>query len=214
MADVLTTFLSLLCVVNPIQYSPNTSNHFFFTYYLSRENRNFLRFLKSFVRPTPWSQTPHKNYQNATEFLAFHYIKWNSYALVYRLFLTLALTLLNFSACPIQTIGLTSDYAFANSSFTASSSSAGNEAFKGRLNGDGAWLPSTNDDANDYLQVDLQNEHFICAVATQGYPNARGWTRTYKLLLSLNSIDWETYQENFTDKVCIFGNAGQTPLTL
>ena len=122
------------------------------------------------------------------------------------------MTLLNFSACPIQTIGLASDYAFPNSSFTASSSSAGNEAFKGRLNGDGAWLPSTNDDANDYLQVDLQNEHFICAVATQGNPNARHWTRTYKLLLSLNSADWVTYQENSTDKVCMLGNAGQTPL--
>ena len=106
------------------------------------------------------------------------------------------------SACPIQAIGLASSYTFPDNSFSASSSSLGNEASKGRLNGGGAWLPITNDNASDYLQIDLQYEFFICAVATQGNPAGNHWTRAYKLLLSLNNTDWVTYQENNTVKVC------------
>jgi len=77
------------------------------------------------------------------------------------------------------------------------------EASKARLNGAGAWSPSTIDNSNDYLQVDLQNEFFICAVATQGNPNADQWTLKYKLLVSLNNTNWVAYQENNADKVCL-----------
>ena len=100
------------------------------------------------------------------------------------------------SACQIQPIGM------PDSSFSASSSSAGNEASKAQLNANGAWSPSTDCKANDYLQIDLQHEYFICAVATQGKPNTLHWTTKYKLLLSLNNTDWITYKENGADKVC------------
>jgi len=90
-----------------------------------------------------------------------------------------------------------------NSSFSASSSSSGNEAFKGRLYGDGAWSPSDNNNANGYLQIDLLYEFVICAVATQGNPNADHWTTQYKLQLSYCGGSWAIYQENNVDKVCL-----------
>ena len=104
----------------------------------------------------------------------------------------------------MQTLGLASSHLFPDSSFLASSSRNGNEAFKGRLNGVGAWSPSTDGNANDYLQINLQYEFFVCAVATQGNPNADHWTKKYKLRLSVNERDWATYQkESGTDKVGI-----------
>ena len=108
------------------------------------------------------------------------------------------------SACEMQTLSLASSHLFPDSSFSASSSSVGNEAFKGRLNGDGAWSPSTDGNTNDYLQINLQYEFFICAVATQGNPTANHWTKKHKLHLSLNERDWVTYQQEIgTDKVGI-----------
>ena len=106
------------------------------------------------------------------------------------------------SACQIQALGLASSYTFSSNSFSASSSSAGNEASEGRLYGSGAWSPSTDVNPNDYLQINLQHEFFICAVATQGNPNADHWTTKYKLLLSVNNTEWVTYQENNTDEAC------------
>ena len=91
--------------------------------------------------------------------------------------------------------------AFPDSSFSASSSSNGNEASKGRLYGGGAWLPSNNNNANDYLQIDLLYEFVICAVATQGKSTADHWTTKYKLQLSYDGGNWVIYQENNTDKV-------------
>ena len=91
--------------------------------------------------------------------------------------------------------------AFPDSSFSASSSRSGDEAFKGRLYGDGAWSPSGNNNVNDYLQADLLYEFIICAVATQGNPNADHWTTQYKLQLSYCGGTWDIYQENNVDKV-------------
>ena len=105
----------------------------------------------------------------------------------------------------MQAIGVASSDAFPNNRFLASSTSGNNEAFKGRLNGDGAWLPSNNNNANDYLQIDLLYEFVICAVATQGNPSADHWTTKYKLQLALIDLanNWLTYQENSIDKVCM-----------
>ena len=104
-------------------------------------------------------------------------------------------------ACQIQALGVSSKDAFPDNSFSAWSSSSSNVASKGRLNGAGAWSPSGNNNPNDYLQINLQYEFFICAVATQGKSTEDHWTTKYKLRLSLNSVDWVTYKENGTDKV-------------
>ena len=104
----------------------------------------------------------------------------------------------------MQAIGAASSDAFPDDRLSASSTSSGNEAFKGRLNGDGAWLPS-DDNASDYLQIDLLYEFVICAVATQGSSASNDWTIKYKLQLALINFpnNWRTYQENSVDKVCI-----------
>ena len=108
-----------------------------------------------------------------------------------------------FLACQIQAIGLASSYAFPDNSFSASTHRSGNEASKGRLNGDGAWSPSGNNDANDYLQIDLKDQFFVCAIATQGSSRHDHWTTKYKLLYSLDNSTWLTYQKNDIDKVCL-----------
>ena len=105
----------------------------------------------------------------------------------------------------MQAIGVRSSDAFPDNSFSASTTSGNNTAFKGRLNGDGAWLPSDNNNTNDYLQIDLGYEFVICAVATQGNPSADHWTTKYKLQFALIDLanNWLTYQENSIDKVCM-----------
>jgi len=105
------------------------------------------------------------------------------------------------SACQIQALGVSSKDAFPDNSFSTSSSRSSNVASKGRLNGVGAWSPSSNNNSSDYLQINLQYEFFICAIATQGKSTEDHWTTKYKLRLSLNNIDWVTYKENSTDKV-------------
>ena len=105
----------------------------------------------------------------------------------------------------MQAVGITSSLAIPRHSLSASSSRVGFEPDKARLHGDGAWSPSNDSNPNDFLQVDLQYEFFICAVATQGYPWTfrRFWTTKYRLLFSVNGTDWLTYKENGTDKVGI-----------
>ena len=108
----------------------------------------------------------------------------------------------------MQAIGVASKDAFPDNSFSASSANGSNVASKGRLNGDGAWLPGSSDNASEYLQIDLQYEFVICAIATQGNKIADQWTTKYKLRMSLiDSVNnWLTYQEDNIDKVGIIRN--------
>ena len=110
-----------------------------------------------------------------------------------------------FLACQMQAVGITSSLAIPSHRLSASSSLVGFEPDKARLHGDGAWSPRDHTNLDDFLQVDLQYEFFICAVATQGYPltSSGFWTTKYKLLFSVNGIDWLTYKENGADKVGI-----------
>ena len=93
-----------------------------------------------------------------------------------------------------------------DSSFSATSEfNDFHKASNGRLNDATAcWAPSSNTNANDYLQIDLGYEFIICAVATQGnakVPGANEWTTKYKIQLSLNGTTFVTYKEKNTDKV-------------
>lgn len=76
--------------------------------------------------------------------------------------------------------------------------------YYGRLNenrGNGAWCPKTQTDKTDYLQVDMGTVHSVCAVATQGANGASQWTTSYKLRLSMNEVNWNTYMQNNVEKV-------------
>ena len=105
----------------------------------------------------------------------------------------------------MQAVGITSSLAIPRHRLSASSSRVGFEPDKARLLGNGTWSPSNDGNPNDFLQVDLQYEFFICAVATQGDPSRslNSWTTKYRLLFSVNGTDWLTYKENGTDKVGI-----------
>ncbi|XP_074612317.1 uncharacterized protein LOC141866677 isoform X1 [Acropora palmata] len=113
-------------------------------------------------------------------------------------------------ACQMQAIGITSTLAVPSHRLSASSSRVGFEPNNARLHGTRAWSPSNDGYPNDFLQVDLQYEFFICAVATQGYPltSSSFWTTKYKLLFSVNGIDWVTYKENGREKI-FNGNSGR-----
>ena len=102
----------------------------------------------------------------------------------------------------MQAVGITSSLAVLSHRLSASSSRVGFEPDNARLHGTRAWSPSNDGNPNDFLQVDLQYEFFICAIATQGFFISY-WTTKYRLLFSVNGTDWLTYKENGTDKVGI-----------
>ena len=108
----------------------------------------------------------------------------------------------NVLGCQIQAVGWFIVGSSPDDVFLASSSRDGNGPGKSRLNGNGAWLPSTNRNASDFLQMDLGYEFFICAIATQGNPAADQWTTKYKIHTSLDNITWMIYKENGKEKVC------------
>ncbi|KAL9952642.1 hypothetical protein ACROYT_G039920 [Oculina patagonica] len=72
--------------------------------------------------------------------------------------------------------------------------------YMGRLNGEKGWCQGTSTISNDYLQVDMGALRTICAVATQGKKNG-SYVTSYKLSLSTDGVNWNTYQEGNTDKV-------------
>ena len=107
-----------------------------------------------------------------------------------------------FAVCYTQAIGVARTGTIPDSSFSSLSNYNSEYAAKyGRLNGAKSWAPNGNNNANDYLQIDLLFEYVICAVATQGNPRANEWTAKYKLRLSLDNANFVTYQENSADKV-------------
>jgi hypothetical protein len=72
---------------------------------------------------------------------------------------------------------------------TASSALYGSSAAQARLHGSSSWRPYFNDN-NPWLQIDLGEIHYVCAVATQGDPYYWQMTTKYKLRWSLDGVDW------------------------
>ena len=91
----------------------------------------------------------------------------------------------------------------SNQRFSASSTLSGRSPSDGRLKGTNAWIPATNNDNNDFLQIDLGSLYFVCGVATQGYPTIGHdhWTKTYKIKTSLDNVVWTFYSEGGSEKV-------------
>ncbi|XP_074611781.1 uncharacterized protein LOC141866213 isoform X2 [Acropora palmata] len=107
------------------------------------------------------------------------------------------------TACRMNSVGVSDSSVIYYQRFSASSSLSGSPASNGRLNGGSAWIPSSNNNNSDYLQIDLGSVYVVCAVATQGNPStsASDWTETYKIKTSLDNVNWHWYQENNTDKI-------------
>ena len=98
-------------------------------------------------------------------------------------------------------VGVSNSSIIYNQRFSASSSLSSSHASNGRLNGTSAWIPTSNNNNNDYLQIDLGSVYVVCAVATQGNPSADDWTKKYKIETSLDNVKWQWYQENDITKV-------------
>lgn len=103
-------------------------------------------------------------------------------------------------ACQAQAVEVANPYFFSDKSLSASSSRSDNKPYKARLkSSSGAWSPSNDENADDYLEINLGDVYFICAVATQGHPSEDAWTKSYELYLFLEY--WIRYKENNTQKV-------------
>ena len=103
----------------------------------------------------------------------------------------------------MNSVGVSNSAIIYDQRFSASSSSSSNPASNGRLKGARAWIPNSNNNNNDHLQIDLGSVYVVCAVATQGNPSANDWTETYKIETSLDNVNWQWYKENNTVKVCM-----------
>ena len=104
-------------------------------------------------------------------------------------------------ACALDPVGISNSSAIPDQRFTASSLRGGGNPSNGRLKGGSAWIPGSNNNSNDYLEIDLGSVYFVCGVATQGNPNADDWTKTYKIETSLDNVNWTMYVEDNVEKV-------------
>ena len=78
---------------------------------------------------------------------------------------------------------------------------AGTKADRGRLNLQShGWIAKQNN-AHQYLRINLAKETSVTKVATQGRFNADQWVASYYLRYSLDGKHWVTYKQNSLDKV-------------
>ena len=93
-----------------------------------------------------------------------------------------------FSAECSSALGMQDD-SIADSALSASSSWAGDEAYKARLRSSGGWRAYYK--AGMWLQVALNSVTNITAIATQGYSTGSCWTKLYRLRGSLDENVWQ-----------------------
>lgn len=87
-----------------------------------------------------------------------------------------------------------------------SSSDGGPEkvAWKSRLNNDqAAWCAGENN-ANQYLQVDLGRSRTVSRVASQGHPGSAFWVTSFGLAYSVDGIFWRKALDERKSMVMIF----------
>ena len=106
-----------------------------------------------------------------------------------------------FLGCVLDPVGVSDSSVISDQRFSALSSLSGRSPSDGRLNGSNAWIPATNNNNNDFLQIDLGSVYFVCGVATQGNPNNDHWTKTYKIKTSPDNVVWTFYSEGGSEKV-------------
>ena len=77
---------------------------------------------------------------------------------------------------------------------TSNSSMQGFEAQRARLNHQSSWCSLS--DSPSYLQVDLNANYLICAIATQGSGDSAvsAFVMEYKVEFSINGTEWDFYR--------------------
>ncbi|KAL8604894.1 hypothetical protein ACOMHN_028522 [Nucella lapillus] len=103
---------------------------------------------------------------------------------------------------------------------------ASHEAYKGRLDGPSAWMPSptTEDvcciprfmDTAQWLQVDLARPEQVTGVVTQGHPTRPFWVTRFTLALSQDGADYTPYQQQGAGSPAVFeaNTDSKTPVHL
>lgn len=71
---------------------------------------------------------------------------------------------------------------------------------RARLHGDGAWMPLSQD-ANQFLQIDFQDETNVSSVAIQGHPKNEYWVSKFSLSFSMDAQRWDETTEVNTHTV-------------
>ena len=106
------------------------------------------------------------------------------------------------SACSSSAVGVAVRATVPDHRFTAVSSYDNRYRPRlARLGGPYGWGPLSDDlSLNPWLQIDLGNNYFICAIATQGHRVNDEWTKKYKLRLSNGNRDLQYYKEGGTEK--------------
>ncbi|XP_035699014.1 mucin-17-like [Branchiostoma floridae] len=103
-----------------------------------------------------------------------------------------------------QPIGVQDDTIIPDGLMTASSQVSGSEAYRGRLNGDGAWQPA-GQGTNEFLAVDLQYNRYIFGIQTQGQGN--GYVETYSVIYQVdNTTNLVGYSEDGGSAKIFSGN--------
>jgi hypothetical protein len=101
-------------------------------------------------------------------------------------------------AIGISNVKVIPDNSLTSSSIYNNTISAG----KARLLSNSSWRPRDND-TNPWLQIDLGEIYYVCAVATQGDPNSDERTRKYKIKWSLDGVKWEYLKTETLNKVTV-----------
>ncbi|PFX15296.1 Tyrosine-protein phosphatase Lar [Stylophora pistillata] len=104
--------------------------------------------------------------------------------------------------CEEEAIGVAFGGKIPDDSFSASTYySAAYIPSYGRLKGGKrGWGPKDKNKNGDYLQIDLQYEYIVCAVATQGARDTAEWTKSYKIQLSLTGTTFLSYKKDTNNK--------------
>ena len=106
-----------------------------------------------------------------------------------------------FLGCACDSVGVSDSSVISDQRFSALSYHSDHSPSDGRLKGSNAWIPATNNDKSDFLQIDLGSLYFVCGVSTQGRAANVQWTETYKIETSLDNVVWTFYSEGGSDKV-------------
>lgn len=75
-------------------------------------------------------------------------------------------------------------------SITASSSSPQYEPSEAQIDSSACWKPLTDNDPNDYVQVDLGRVKLLTGVVTKGLLT---YVESYKIQCSTDGVKWEYY---------------------
>ena len=113
-----------------------------------------------------------------------------------------------FLGCACDPVGVSDSSVISDQRFSASSYYS--DLFisfspsDGRLKGSNVWIPATNHNNRDFLQIDLGSLYFVCGVATQGRTTQVQWTKTYKIETSLDNVMWTFFSEGGSQRYIPF----------